>query len=77
MAKRNTALNKQIKGSHYKEYAIQPVEYCQRNKLNTCEANIVKYATRHQDKGGADDVRKIIHYAQLLLELEYADKNKR
>lgn len=75
MAKRNTALDKQVKGSHYKEYKIQPVEYCQKNRLNMLESNIVKYATRHQDKGGADDVLKIIHCAELLLELEYANKN--
>ena len=32
---------------------------------------MVKYITRHRQKHGADDVRKVIHYCQLLLELEY------
>jgi len=77
MAKRNTALNKQVKGNHYKQYEIQPVEYCQKNRLNMLESNIVKYVTRHQDKGGADDVLKIIHCAELLLELEYENQYKR
>lgn len=65
----------QIGGSHYKNYAIQPAEYCQRNQLNWCESNIVKYATRHRQKHGAEDIKKIIHYAQLLLEWEYDESS--
>lgn len=72
-----SALDKQTGGNHYKDYAIQPIEYAQRNRLNALEANIVKYVTRHQDKGKALDIQKIIHCAQLILQLEYADKDKR
>ena len=68
-----TALDKQVGGMHYKQYQIQPVEFCQKNGLNAIESSIVKYAVRHRDKGGKEDVEKIIHYAKLLLELEYAD----
>tara|TARA_S200002703_G_scaffold158260_1_gene168146 strand:+ start:2081 stop:2368 length:288 start_codon:yes stop_codon:yes gene_type:complete len=68
-----TALDKQVGGKHYKQYPIQPVEFCQKNGLNAIESSIVKYAVRHRDKGGKEDVEKIIHYAKLLLELEYAD----
>lgn len=67
-----TASARQVGGAHYKRMAIQPAEFCQRNRLPWCEANIVKYACRHKLKGGAQDVRKIIHYAELLLEYEYA-----
>jgi len=38
------------------------------------QSNIIKYAVRHKDKNGIDDVKKIIHYAELLLELEYSEK---
>ena len=69
----STALDKQVGGMHYKQYPIQPVEFCQKNGLNAIESSIVKYAVRHKDKGGKEDVEKIIHYAKLLLELEYAD----
>ena len=61
----------QVGGNHYKDMAIQPTEYCQKNELNFCEANIVKYASRHKLKNGREDVEKIIHYAQLILEMEY------
>ena len=69
------ALDVQVGGQHYKKYAIQPAEYCQRNRLNSLESSIIKYATRHQDKNGREDIEKIIHCAKLLLELEYADKD--
>lgn len=65
------ALDVQVGGSHYKGLKIQPIEYIYANDLSYCEANIVKYATRHAMKNGREDVEKIIHYAQLLLEMEY------
>jgi len=68
-----SALEDQPGGDHYRKHKIQPIEYITANELGFIEGNIVKYATRHQDKGGAADVRKIIHYAQLLLELKYGE----
>lgn len=64
-------LNEQVGGDHYVEMAIQPIEFIQQNRLGFCEGNIIKYACRHQRKGKAEDVRKIIHYARLLLKHEY------
>lgn len=63
----------QVGGSHYKQFAIQPVEYCQKNKLNFLESNIIKYATRHASKGKSEDIKKIIHCAYMLLRLEYGE----
>lgn len=63
--------NVQHGGTHYKDMAIQPVEYCQRNKLGFCEASAVKYLTRHSTKGKAEDVKKALHFCQLLLSIEY------
>lgn len=68
-----SAWDTQVGGGHYKDMEIQPTEFCQRNKLRAIESNIIKYACRHRAKGGREDVKKIIHYAQLLLELEYPD----
>ena len=65
------ALDVQVGGTHYKDCAIQPIEYIHANRLGFAEGNVVKYITRHRQKHGADDVRKVIHYCQLLLELEY------
>ena len=35
-------LGKQIDGNHYKDFAIQPVEYISKNKLNWLEGNVVR-----------------------------------
>jgi hypothetical protein len=64
-------LNSQIGGSHYKQYAIQPVEYAMANNLNYCQANAIKYVTRYRDKNGKEDLLKAIHNIQILIELEY------
>lgn len=68
-----SALDTQAGGSHYKNLAIQPVEYIQANGLDYFQGNIVKYITRHKDKNGAEDIKKAIHYCQLILELEYEE----
>ena len=49
---------------------IQPIEYILANQLEFCEGNIVKYATRWKDKGGVEDLRKIKHYCDFLIERE-------
>mgnify|MGYP003645107444 CR=1 FL=1 len=66
------ALKVQIGGDHYKDCGIQPVEYIHANKLDYFEGNVIKYITRHRTKGqGKKDIEKVIHYAQLILALEY------
>jgi hypothetical protein len=68
-----SALKKQPGGTHYKDMGIQPVAYAHANNLGFMEANVVKYISRHQSKGGSLDVKKAIHYCQLILELRYGD----
>lgn len=67
-------LTAQEGGTHYKSMAIQPVEYIQANQLTYLEGNVVKYVSRHRLKNGAQDVRKAIHYLQLILRLEYGEQ---
>lgn len=64
-------LDTQVGGSHYKDMAIQPVTYIHANKLGFLEGNVVKYISRHAEKGGRQDIEKVIHYCQLLLQLQY------
>lgn len=65
-----SALNTQCGGDHYKDRAIQPIEYIHANGLPFIEGSIVKYITRWRDKGGVQDLEKIKHYVDLLIELE-------
>ena len=69
----NNPLNTQVGGNHYKSLKIQPIEYIHANGLDFLSGNIVKYASRHKYKNKAEDVRKIIHYAQLILKLDYGE----
>ena len=57
----------QIGGSHYKDLKIQPIDYILGNQLGYCEANVVKYVSRWQSKGGVDDLRKAKHYIDFLI----------
>lgn len=65
---------RQVGGIHYVKLPIQPIKYIVENKLGWCEGNIVKYITRHSIKGGEEDIKKVIHYAELLIELKYGGK---
>lgn len=65
------ALDTQVGGGHYKDFKIQPIEFIMGNNLDFIQGNIVKYACRHKDKNGPEDLRKVIHYAQLALQLQY------
>ena len=68
---REDALNKQVGGNHYAAMKIQPVEFITANNLTFLEGNVVKYISRHHAKNGADDVRKAIHYCELILKTVY------
>ena len=65
------ALMKQVGGNHYASMAIQPVEFIVANNLTFLEGNVVKYISRHHAKNGADDVKKAIHYCELILRTVY------
>jgi hypothetical protein len=69
-------LKKQVGGNHYQKLAIQPVEYNFYNKIPSIEGGVIKYVTRHRDKGGEQDIRKAIHLLEILLKLEYGVDNE-
>jgi len=72
-----SALNEQIAGTHYKDMAIQPIEFCQRNRLGYAESLAIKYLCRHGKKNGRQDLQKAIHCIQLLMEMEYPEPAKK
>lgn len=74
-----SALDKQIGGQHYKGFKIQPIQYITANNIPYIEGNIIKYISRWRDKGGVDDLDKVIHYVELLKEVEIgkSERNNR
>lgn len=65
------ATEKQIGGGHYKDMAIQPSEFITKNNIPWYEANAIKYLCRHRSKNGIEDLKKAIHYIELLIESDY------
>lgn len=63
-----SALDKQHGGCHYKDMAIQPIVFILKNDIPYREANVIKYTCRHAHKNGAEDIRKAIHYLEMILE---------
>ena len=63
--------DKQEGGSHYKEMAIQPIDFIVENDIPFREGNVIKYVARHASKNGAEDLKKVIHYISMILETDY------
>lgn len=64
------ALDTQIGGSHYKTFAIQPLEFCLKNNIPFAEGNVIKYVCRYRHKNGLEDLLKARHYLDALIERE-------
>ena len=70
----NKVFFKQVGGSHYKKYKIQPSRFINENKILFAEGNAIKYICRNQDKGKKQDLLKAIHYIQMIIERDYKDE---
>lgn len=68
LAPHRSALNNQVGGDHYKKYKIQPVEFIMANEIGYMEGNVIKYVVRHKDKNGVQDLKKAMHYLEMLIE---------
>jgi len=66
--KDSNALDTQIGGNHYKDMKIQPVEFILANGLGFCEGNVIKYISRYKNKNGIEDLEKVKHYVELLID---------
>ena len=65
-----SALEAQVGGSHYKDMAIQPLEFIHANGIPFAEGNVIKYVSRWRSKNGIADLEKARHFIDLLIELE-------
>jgi hypothetical protein len=66
---------RQVGGSHYKSFSIQPYEFISKNNLSFFQGNVVKYVCRYLSKNKIEDLQKIIHYCELEI-LKLKDDNK-
>ena len=65
------SLEKQVGGKHYRNMKIQPAHFINENKLLFAEGNAIKYICRHSAKGKEEDIKKAIHYLEMILERDY------
>lgn len=64
-----SALDTQVGGSHYANKTIQPVELAYARGYDGFVFSVLKYVTRHREKGGAQDLRKARHFVDLRREV--------
>ena len=65
-----SALEQQCGGSHYRNMAIQPIEFIHANGIPFAEGSVIKYVSRWRAKNGIADLEKARHFIDLLIELE-------
>ena len=72
-----SAYKKQVGGSHYLKFKIQPSRFVVENKLLYPEGNVIKYILRHQNKGGKEDLEKAKHFIDMIIERDYEEEKEK
>ena len=67
--------DKQIGGSHYQNFKIQPSKFVVENELLFPEGCAIKYICRHRLKGKREDILKAIHFLEMILERDYPESS--
>ena len=62
-----------IKPEHYGNGKIDEISFCQANKLDFMQGNVIKYITRYRKKNGLEDLRKAVEYINRILAAEYPE----
>lgn len=71
-----SAFTRQVAGAHYSSLpdGYQPFQISKALELNPVEHTILKYLIRHRDKNGKQDLDKIKHCVDILIEQEYGQE---
>lgn len=69
---KTSAMAIQVGGSHYKDFKPEPFEFFHTNNIPFHKADIIKRILRYDKPTGKghEDLRKIIHECQMIMELE-------
>lgn len=63
-----SAYDYQVGGGHYKDMAIQPMQYNIRNNIGFAEGSVIKYVSRWKSKNGLQDLLKAKQILEMLIE---------
>jgi hypothetical protein len=66
------SLKYQEGGNHYSKMKVQPAYFINENNLPFAEGNAIKYICRHKHKGKEQDIKKAIHYLNMILDRDYS-----
>ena len=66
--------DKQIGGTHYQKFKIQPSKFVIENELLYPEGCVIKYILRHRLKGKKQDLEKAKHFIDMIIERDYSEK---
>ena len=66
-----SAYKKQVAGSHYINFKIQPSKFINDNKILFAEGNAINYICSHSYKLKKEDIMKAIHYLEMIIERDY------
>lgn len=72
---RESVIDKQVGGSHYKDMAVQPWQAMEawltpEEYRGYHKGVAIGYLAREQQKGGIEDIKKAIHHLQRLVEMQ-------
>lgn len=72
---RESAIDKQVGGSHYRDMAVQPWQAMEawltpEEYRGYHKGVAIAYLAREQQKGGIEDIKKAIHHLQRLVEMQ-------
>ncbi len=67
-------MNDPINPNHYKDGEIECIDAMEASMTpeafaGYCKGNVIKYVCRYDKKNGIQDLKKIIHYCELQIEL--------
>jgi hypothetical protein len=77
MKKMSNVYKKQIGGTHYQDFKIQPSKFVIENELLYPEGCAIKYILRHRLKGKKQDLEKAIHFIEMIIERDYKEEIKK
>ena len=69
--------DKQIGGTHYQKFKIQPSKFVIENELLYPEGCVIKYILRHRLKGKKQDLEKAIHFIEMIIERDYGEETQK
>jgi len=60
-------------GNHYKDVppGYQPIEIGEVLNLSPAEYSVLKYLLRYKKKAGLEDLKKMMHFGQILMRMQY------